>query len=47
VSATVSGRNLFVRFTCETSDAMGMNMVGKGVNKYAFFFSKKMMGVAI
>jgi hydroxymethylglutaryl-CoA reductase len=35
VSATVSGRNLFVRFTCETSDAMGMNMVGKGVNKYA------------
>lgn len=36
VFATVSGRNLFIRFTCETSDAMGMNMVGKGVNKYVY-----------
>ena len=30
ISCHCAGRKLFVRFTCTTGDAMGMNMVGKG-----------------
>jgi hydroxymethylglutaryl-CoA reductase (NADPH) len=32
VKASIAGRNVFLRFRCRTGDAMGMNMVGKGVN---------------
>jgi hydroxymethylglutaryl-CoA reductase (NADPH) len=31
--ASVAGRNVFLRIRCTTGDAMGMNMVGKGVNR--------------
>lgn len=33
IKTFVAGRKLYVRFTCTTGDAMGMNMVGKGVDK--------------
>lgn len=33
VKATLAGRNVFLRVRCSTGDAMGMNMVGKGVNR--------------
>jgi hydroxymethylglutaryl-CoA reductase (NADPH) len=33
VKASVVGRNVFLRVRCTTGDAMGMNMVGKGVNR--------------
>jgi len=29
----IAGRKLFLRFKCTSGDAMGMNMVGKGVEK--------------
>uniref|UniRef100_A0A0E0M2V0 3-hydroxy-3-methylglutaryl coenzyme A reductase n=1 Tax=Oryza punctata TaxID=4537 RepID=A0A0E0M2V0_ORYPU len=31
VKCAVAGRNLYMRFSCSTGDAMGMNMVSKGV----------------
>ncbi|CAL9075263.1 unnamed protein product [Musa textilis] len=31
VHCALAGRNLYMRFTCSTGDAMGMNMVSKGV----------------
>ena len=32
VKVSYAGRNAYPRFKCATGDAMGMNMVGKGVN---------------
>ena len=31
VKCALAGRNLYMRFNCSTGDAMGMNMVSKGV----------------
>ncbi|CAI9261037.1 unnamed protein product [Lactuca saligna] len=31
IQCAIAGRNLYIRFTCSTGDAMGMNMVSKGV----------------
>ncbi|CAM9335802.1 unnamed protein product, partial [Ectocarpus fasciculatus] len=33
VSATIAGRNIYLRFCCMSGDAMGMNMVSKGCLK--------------
>jgi len=33
VDATVAGRNVYLRFVCQSGDAMGMNMVSKGCLK--------------
>ncbi|KAL8249005.1 hypothetical protein R6Q59_005873 [Mikania micrantha] len=31
IQCAIAGKNLYTRFTCSTGDAMGMNMVSKGV----------------
>ncbi|KAK7252611.1 hypothetical protein RIF29_36687 [Crotalaria pallida] len=31
IKAAIAGKNLYIRFGCSTGDAMGMNMVSKGV----------------
>lgn len=31
IRCAIAGKNLYMRFTCSTGDAMGMNMVSKGV----------------
>jgi hydroxymethylglutaryl-CoA reductase (NADPH) len=31
INCALAGRNVYIRFTCSTGDAMGMNMVSKGV----------------
>lgn len=31
IKCSIAGRNLYMRFSCSTGDAMGMNMVSKGV----------------
>jgi len=33
IKCFVAGRKIYIRFKCSTGDAMGMNMVGKGVDK--------------
>nr|AYF57921.1 3-hydroxy-3-methylglutaryl-coenzyme A reductase [Dysphania schraderiana] len=37
VKCAIAGKNLYVRFTCRTGDAMGMNMVSKGVQNVLEF----------
>ncbi|AES95380.1 3-hydroxy-3-methylglutaryl-coenzyme A reductase-like protein [Medicago truncatula] len=37
IKATMAGKNLYIRFTCSTGDAMGMNMVSKGVQNVLDF----------
>ncbi|GAQ81545.1 hydroxymethylglutaryl-CoA reductase (NADPH) [Klebsormidium nitens] len=40
IKCTVAGRNLYMRFCCTTGDAMGMNMVSKGVNNVLDYLVK-------
>jgi hydroxymethylglutaryl-CoA reductase (NADPH) len=37
VQCTLAGRNLYMRCTCSTGDAMGMNMISKGVQNVLDF----------
>lgn len=44
---SVAGRNVFLRFRCSTGDAMGMNMVGKGVNRIIEHLSAVVPGMEL
>ncbi|KAI3418091.1 uncharacterized protein J3R85_013953 [Psidium guajava] len=37
IKCSIAGKNLYMRFTCSTGDAMGMNMVSKGVQNVLDF----------
>ncbi|KAI7740589.1 hypothetical protein M8C21_001530 [Ambrosia artemisiifolia] len=37
IQCSIAGRNLYIRFSCSTGDAMGMNMVSKGVQNVLDF----------
>lgn len=37
IQCSIAGRNLYIRFSCSTGDAMGMNMVSKGVQNVLEF----------
>ncbi|KAG5534452.1 hypothetical protein RHGRI_022552 [Rhododendron griersonianum] len=37
IKCAIAGKNLYTRFTCSTGDAMGMNMVSKGVQNVLDF----------
>ncbi|XP_062093879.1 3-hydroxy-3-methylglutaryl-coenzyme A reductase 1-like [Humulus lupulus] len=37
IQCAIAGKNVYIRFTCSTGDAMGMNMVSKGVQNVLYF----------
>ncbi|KAK9074832.1 hypothetical protein SSX86_003151 [Deinandra increscens subsp. villosa] len=39
VRCAIAGKNLYIRFSCATGDAMGMNMVSKGVQNVLDFLN--------
>ncbi|NYZ79240.1 hydroxymethylglutaryl-CoA reductase (NADPH) [Candidatus Micrarchaeota archaeon] len=45
VQPFISGRHIFLRFVCDTSDAMGMNMITIGLEKVIEFIEKENKGV--
>ncbi|KAK4745039.1 hypothetical protein SAY87_011351 [Trapa incisa] len=40
IKCAIAGKNLYMRFSCSTGDAMGMNMVSKGVQNVLDFLQK-------
>ncbi|PIN15714.1 3-hydroxy-3-methylglutaryl-CoA (HMG-CoA) reductase [Handroanthus impetiginosus] len=41
IKCAIAGKNLYVRFSCSTGDAMGMNMVSKGVQNVMDFLNNE------
>ncbi|KAL6497953.1 3-hydroxy-3-methylglutaryl-coenzyme A (HMG-CoA) reductase isozyme [Orobanche hederae] len=39
IKCAIAGKNLYIRFSCSTGDAMGMNMVSKGVQNVIDFLN--------
>ncbi|KAJ0807205.1 3-hydroxy-3-methylglutaryl coenzyme A reductase 2-B [Helianthus annuus] len=51
IRCAIAGKNLYIRFTCSTGDAMGMNMVSKGVQNVldylqAYFPDMDVIGIS-
>ncbi|KAK1393477.1 3-hydroxy-3-methylglutaryl coenzyme A reductase [Heracleum sosnowskyi] len=40
IQCSMAGKNLYIRFSCSTGDAMGMNMVSKGVQNVLEFLRR-------
>ncbi|CAM8977366.1 unnamed protein product [Rhodiola kirilowii] len=40
IKCAIAGKNLYMRFSCSTGDAMGMNMVSKGVQNVVGFLQE-------
>ncbi|KAL6561986.1 3-hydroxy-3-methylglutaryl-coenzyme A (HMG-CoA) reductase isozyme [Orobanche gracilis] len=40
IKCAIAGKNLYIRFSCSTGDAMGMNMVSKGVQNVIDFLNR-------
>jgi hydroxymethylglutaryl-CoA reductase (NADPH) len=47
ISCHIAGRKLFLRFKCTTGDAMGMNMVGKGVEHALSIITERWNDVSV
>eukprot|EP01080_Neovahlkampfia_damariscottae_P008927 gene8927-876_t len=47
IKTTVAGRKLFIRFKCFSGDAMGMNMVTKGVTQAMIFIKENFPSMEI
>lgn len=45
VQPFIAGRHVFLRFVCDTSDAMGMNMITIGLERVVEFIEKENKGV--
>ncbi|XP_057805876.1 3-hydroxy-3-methylglutaryl-coenzyme A reductase-like [Salvia miltiorrhiza] len=41
IKCAIAGKNLYIRFSCSTGDAMGMNMVSKGVQNTLDFLNNQ------